>query len=102
MGASGYQGQAIETLAGKPRRFSHPDRTRIDRNARGRTGADPGRSQRIGRMIDLARNDAPGRQGPSIMAAQPLAPTSLANVSRRPMVRLNTGCSGVESLSRTK
>jgi hypothetical protein len=34
-------------------------------------------------------------------AAQPL-PTSFAKVSRRPMVRLNTGASAVESLSRTK
>src|ERR1700756_1547355 len=32
---------------------------------------------------------------------QPL-PTSLANVSRKPMVRLNTNLSGVESGSRTK
>jgi hypothetical protein len=29
-------------------------------------------------------------------------PTSFANVSRKPMVRLNTGRSGVESLSRVK
>ena len=42
-----------------------------------------------------------------ILAALPLGcpqplPTSFANVSRRPIVRLNTGWSGVESLSRTK
>ena len=32
----------------------------------------------------------------------PLPPTSFAKVSRRPMVRLNTGLPAAESLSRTK
>jgi hypothetical protein len=39
---------------------------------------------------------------PYIPLPQPFPPTSFANVSRRPMVRLNTGLPGAESLSRTK
>jgi hypothetical protein len=42
--------------------------------------------------------DKPGHDG---AGGHPF-PTSLAKVSRRPMVRLNTRRSGAESLSRTK
>jgi hypothetical protein len=52
-----------------------------------------GRSRRLG----LKRKDFARR-----LCRQPLAPTSFANVSRRPIVRLNTGRSGVESGSRAK
>jgi hypothetical protein len=37
-----------------------------------------------------------------VSALQVLPPTSFANVSRKPIVRLNTGRSGVESRSRVK
>ena len=39
---------------------------------------------------------------PYFPVPQPFPPTSFAKVSRRPMVRLNTGLPGAESLSRTK
>jgi hypothetical protein len=75
--------------AGRPARLCHPS-----------TPCDP---QGVVRLPEAVTPGIAERMQ-NIWGKSPhtLPPTSFAKVSRRPMVRLNTGWSGVESLSRTK
>ena len=117
--ATGSQGSSRPgpaSAAAQPRSAIEPGRRQRRAARRGRARA----ASPVGQVRDLcpaaaapprrtplnepsARQDAANATLPQPMRADVNpSPTSLAKVSRSPMVRLNTGRSGVESRSRTK